>query len=335
MNYVLRDEKAIAFECGFGCDNGLFVNVDGKKYLLSDSRYTIDAKLNIYKDVEFIESPDLFKSACDLIAGKKVIIDPFDLKLGEFEALKESKAQFEYKKNFSKYKRTVKSKEELDFIRKSAALNIEAFNEFASYLEREGLNKTELELYNMAKFIWGSKGEVSFEPIIAINENAAKAHARPSDKRLQYGDILLVDAGTTYKGYASDRTRVLGFNEGKLSFDKPHFADQKIDKAYKAIKKAHDEAIAFIKLGIPCKAIDEKAREVLKELGMDKYFTHSLGHGVGLNIHEFPVIGVKGDQCVEANVAFTIEPGLYFEGEFGVRYEDIVIVHEDGKVEIL
>lgn len=336
MNYILRDEKALLYESGFGCDNGLFISIDGEKYLLSDSRYTIDAKLNLNKDVKYIESPDLFKDACKLIKeGSKLLVDPKDLSVFEFEKLKLCGALFEFREDFSKNKRIIKSKEELEYIRRSAKLNVEAFNDFAVFLSKNGLGLSEEDLYNEAKYIWGKKGDLSFLPIIAINENAAKAHARASDKRLKYGDSLLVDAGTTYKGYCSDRTRVIGFNEGELSFEKPYFAREKVGKMYDLVKLAHDEAIKAIKVGMDCKDIDSRAREVFKEANMDKYFTHSLGHGVGLNIHELPVIAQKSTQIVEANMAFTIEPGLYFEGDFGLRFEDIVIIHENGEVEVL
>ena len=166
---------------------------------------------------------------------------------------------------------------------------------------------------------------LSFEPIVAINENAAKPHALPTDTEVKIGSLILVDAGLKYERYCSDRTRVAEYGNN-LNFDKKHqtFLSSKRQKVYDTVLKAQERAIKAAKPGVKACDIDKAAREVIEKAGYGKYFVHSTGHGVGLDIHELPVISAKSETIIEENMIFTIEPGIYLPGEFGVRIEDMV-----------
>jgi len=156
----------------------------------------------------------------------------------------------------------------------------------------------------------------------------------PTSKKLKKGDLLLFDAGVKYKRYCSDRTRTAYF-DGTIEFKyKQKFKSKKIQKAYDTVLKAHDVAIKKARSGMKAKEIDRLARDVVEKAGFGKYFVHSTGHGVGLDIHEMPYISKTSDTIIEDGMVFTIEPGIYIEDSFGIRIEDMVVM-KNGKAVVL
>ena len=113
------------------------------------------------------------------------------------------------------------------------------------------------------------------------------------------------------------------------------FKNSKIQKIYDIVLKAQEEAIKAIKVGIPLKELDKIARKIITDAGYGKYFVHSLGHGVGLDIHEYPYVNSRNEMRVKEGMVFTIEPGIYIPGQFGIRIEDMVAVNLDGRIEVL
>jgi len=138
------------------------------------------------------------------------------------------------------------------------------------------------------------------------------------------------DAGVKFQRYCSDRTRTACFNKAFSFSIKQNFSNQKIQKIYDTVLKAHDMAIKKAKVGMRAKELDAIAREVIQNAGFGKYFVHSLGHGVGLDVHEYPFLNKKSDFILEENMVFTIEPGIYIENEFGIRIEDMGALTKDG-----
>lgn len=223
----------------------------------------------------------------------------------------------------------VKSKDEISLLRQASELGAKCFDEFSKLLKA---SLSEKELFFYAEQIFRQKGacKTSFDPIVAINKNAAKAHALPSDETLKDGDLLLLDAGVRYQNYCSDRTRTALFDNG-LNFSKDqHFKNQKQNEIYEIVKEAQNLAIKSVKAGVLAKDIDSVARDFISSQGYEKNFFHSTGHGVGLDIHELPNISQKSDVILKEGMVFSIEPGIYIEGEFGVRIEDVVVVTPDG-----
>ncbi len=330
LNYILKDENALYYECGFSCDNALFLKFGDDKFFITDARYTTEAKEKI-KGVEIIQERDVLKSAATLLQKhkiRKLHYDPNEFTIADFEKLKESKyTYFEAAPNFSQQKRIIKTNKEIKLIKEAAKLGAEAFERFAQYLKLKGLNQTEKRLFFECNNAMQNFGEFSpsFEPIVAINENAAKPHALPTDHTLKFGSLILVDAGLKYQRYCSDRTRVTEYSQD-ISFDKKNqfFLSSKRQKVYDTVLKANEKAIKAAKPGVKANQIDKVAREVIEKAGFGKYFVHSTGHGVGLDIHELPIISAKSETIIEENMIFTIEPGIYLPGEFGIRIEDMV-----------
>ncbi|GAB6044421.1 aminopeptidase P family protein [Caminibacter profundus] len=328
MNYILNKENEIYYECEWSSDNAIFLSVNDNRYIITDGRYTLDAKENA-KNVEVIESRDLIKKAKELILKhrpKKLIIDPTNWNKKDFTTLSRV-VTLQEEPFYSHKKRMIKNENELNIIKTAVKLGAEAFEEFKKEIE-VGINEYELSYRFKEKLTNRGTRALSFEPIVAINENAAKPHAEVSEKRLKRGDLLLLDAGIKYKRYCSDRTRTIYVGE-EIFMDKRQNFPKEIQKIYDVVLKAQEAAIKAIKPGLPINELDKIARNIIEEAGYGKYFVHSLGHGVGLDIHEWPYVNSKNTTPIQNGMVFTVEPGIYIPGKFGIRIEDMVMIKED------
>ena len=228
-NYILRDENAVYYECGFSCDNEIFLRLGSEAFFITDPRYTLEAK-EFVKDAQVIEAQkDLNEKVIEILKAasiKELHFDANDWSVAAFEKLSSPLADITFvpSPNFSQKKRIIKTSSEIEIIKKAAKLGASAFNAFAKHINTHGLDKTEKYLFFDAIEKFQKHGEyaLSFEPIVALNENAAKPHASPSAKILQLGDHLLVDAGLKYQRYCSDRTRCAEI-DGDINFSKKQF----------------------------------------------------------------------------------------------------------------
>jgi Xaa-Pro aminopeptidase len=333
MDYIVNKENEIYYECGWSSDNALFLSVGGNRYVITDGRYTLEASQSAKAEV--IEAKDLIKKARELILKhkiKRLHIDPTNYSKRDYESLKRVTNLIDTP-FFSFKKRMKKRKDELNLIKEAAREGALAFLEFGKRIE-DGVDEFELSFRFKEVLTKRGKRELSFEPIVAINENAALPHAKVSSKVLRKGDLLLLDAGIKHKRYCSDRTRTI-FVGDNISMSKTQkFSNKEIQKVYDIVKKAQEEAIKAVRVGVMAKELDKVARDVIERAGFGRYFVHSLGHGVGLDIHEFPFINSRNETRIDEGMVFTIEPGIYIPNAFGVRIEDMVII-EDGEVKVL
>ncbi|QUG42347.1 aminopeptidase P family protein [Psychrobacillus sp. INOP01] len=219
--------------------------------------------------------------------------------------------------------RVIKSEEELVNMRKAA--------ELADYAIEVGCKeiaegKTELEILNAIELAVKEKGaaQMSFDTMVLSGPKTASPHGTPGDRKIQKGDFVLFDLGVVYKGYCSDITRTVAF--GEPTPDKREI--------YETVRRAEEAAVEAVKPGITAMELDKIARDVITEAGYGEYFTHRLGHGLGISVHEFPSITGVNDMKLETGMVFTIEPGIYHPDITGVRIEDDVVVTENG-VEVL
>ncbi len=215
--------------------------------------------------------------------------------------------------------RMIKTEQELEYLAKAEAIGDAAFMKMLEIL-KPGM--TELEAaaeleYLLKKF--GGDG-LAFSTIIASGVNSSMPHAIPGDKKLEVGDFITMDFGCKYKGYCADMTRTVVLGK----------ANEKQKEIYNIVLKAQLAALDAIKAGIPGKAVDKVARDIIAEAGYGAYFGHGLGHSVGLFIHEGPRLSPAEDTILQPNMAETVEPGIYLPGFGGVRIEDMVVVTEDG-----
>ncbi len=339
-NYILKDENAVYYESGFSCDNVLYLNLSDEKYFITDGRYTIEAEENVNKGIEVITTNDLFKIAKKILKKskiKKLVLDPHDFSLAAYEKLSSGlNINFVQKPFFSREKRIIKTDKEIKYLGKAMEFGRIGFDRLSNYICNEGIGKTEQYLYHKAKEFMSDNGkyDLSFDPIVAINANSAKPHALPTEVNLKRNDLLLVDAGIKYKRYCSDRTCTSRVYED-IDFERSqHFTKKERQKVYDIVLKAQLTAIKKARVGMMAKDIDKLARDVIEKAGYGKYFIHSTGHGVGLDIHEHPYINSRSETIIENGMVFTIEPGIYLPEKFGVRIEDTIVM-KDGKAQIL
>ena len=339
MNYMLKDENAIYYECGYSCDNALYLRLGKEAFFITDSRYTIDANEHV-KAAKVLINGDLYGEALNILKKvkvKKVHFDPKEWTVAGFSRLSEkSKITFVHTLDLSHKKRMVKTDDELVILAKAAKLGKQAFKALSKEFRKNGFGEDEFTLTHRARAILGDFGkyDLSFDPIVAINGNAAKPHATPTKTKLSKNDLLLVDAGLKYKRYCSDRTRTV-YADKYFTFDThQRFKAKKIQKAYDTVLKAHDNAIAKARSGMKARKVDALTRDIVEKAGFGEYYVHSTGHGVGLDIHEMPYISTKSDTIIEDGMVYTIEPGIYIPGEFGIRIEDMVAM-VDGKAKVL
>jgi len=339
-NYILKNENAIYYECGYSCDNVIFIKLGKDAFFITDARYTIEAQSQV-KNAHVIESSNLIDEAKKVLKKskiKKLIFDGNDFTYNTYTTLtNDLKIKFLNKPSFSQQKRMIKTNEEIDILHKAAKLGRVGFKKLAQYIQSNGLDKKEKFLHFKAIESMSQTGklELSFDPIVAINKNAAKPHALPTNKKLSKNDLLLVDAGVKYKRYCSDRTCVAAVNFDTFNFKREQtFKNKKHQKIYDIVYKAQLNAINNARSGMKASEIDNLTRSIIKKAGYEKEYVHSTGHGVGLDIHEYPFINSKSDVIIEDNMVFTIEPGIYLAGEFGVRIEDTVVMR-NGRAVIL
>lgn len=215
--------------------------------------------------------------------------------------------------------RIIKSDEELD--RLQAAVDcIETV--LGNVVQRVRIGMTEAEVvaeleYEMKK--QGAEGP-SFSTMVLAGENAALPHGVPGSRVIREGDLLLFDLGVYVDGYASDITRT--FAVGEVS--------DELKKIYQTVLEANEAAIAAVRPGVSFGSLDHAARQVITDGGYGPYFTHRLGHGLGIDVHEYPSVNASNEELLQPGVVFTIEPGIYVPNVGGVRIEDDVVVTEDG-----
>ncbi len=221
--------------------------------------------------------------------------------------------------NFVRELRKVKDAQEIKLIREACKLTSEGM-QVACETIKPGLKEKEVAAeieYAMRKK--GSDG-VGFDTIIASGASSAFPHGSCSDRTIQEGDLVVVDLGATHKFYRSDMTRT--FTAGK--------ATEKQNKIYDAVKEAHQKAFEAIKPGVPAKDVDNAARQSIESAGFGEFFVHNLGHGVGLEVHEAPILSPDSQDVLAAGNVVTDEPGIYVPGYGGVRIEDTVLITADG-----
>ncbi len=226
--------------------------------------------------------------------------------------------------------RIIKDASEIKLIKKAVKIACESLNQLEKKL-KPGLTEDsiEWELLKIARSL-GADG-FSFPPIITFGKDTADIHHQKGPNKLKKGEIVLIDSGIIYQGYITDMTRVFFLNKDLLS--RAESRDEQ--KIYSTVLEANLAAIAAVKVGVTFSDIDQAARQVIEKAGYGDYFTHSTGHGTGLEVHEAPTVSTRSKTKVQKGMVFTIEPGIYIEGKGGVRIEDMVYVNEKGGVELL
>ena len=215
--------------------------------------------------------------------------------------------------------RMLKTREEIDLMRLSSRLNDKAIDKAISALS-DGVKESEIaNVYmNEAKALGAGGG--SFDSLICFGANCAEPHHATDDTVIKSGDSVILDVGASLNAYCSDMTRTVFFKS----------ATEEQKKVYEIVERANAAGRAAVRPGVKLKDVDRAARRVIEDAGYGKYFIHRTGHGIGLEVHEFPDVSAVSEAVCEPGMVFSVEPGIYLPGRFGVRVEDLVAVTEDG-----
>lgn len=324
---MLTSPQNMCYFSGFSGGEGVVLIFKDSAYILTDSRYTGIAKEEALPDFDVIE----FNAKSPL---RDIILEKLNDNRTKYIVYEDeyitSAAYNNYKAYFNDYEfipksscidrlRMIKTEEELALIASAEQIGVDAFN-YVCGLIKPGVSEREIaaELeYYMKKS--GADG-TSFDTIVLSAERTALPHGMPSDRKFESGEFVLMDFGCKYKGYCSDMTRT-------VSIGKP---DNKMREIYSVVKEAQQIGLDTIKAGIYGSEADKAAREYIEKCGFGEYFGHSLGHGVGLMIHELPNLSPKSDIVLEENMIVSCEPGIYIYDFVGVRIEDLVCVKSGG-----
>ncbi len=258
--------------------------------------------------------------------GKKIGVEPRQLRLLEFQYMHDGapEADFPDASPALSSLRLRKDGKEVDAIRRAVKVAQEALR---ATLPSVKIGVTEKEIaaeLTVQLLKHGSEPELPFSPIVSSGPNSANPHASPSGRRLEPGDLLVVDWGATVDGYISDLTRTFAVGE----------VDSEFKKIAGIVLRANEAGRAAGRPGIPCANVDKAARNVIEQAGYGAYFTHRTGHGIGMEDHEQPYMRNDNMQMLYPGMAYTVEPGIYLPDRGGVRIEDNVVVTKDG-VEVL
>jgi len=254
--------------------------------------------------------------------GKRIGVEPRQLRLLEFRHVKAGAPEAEYPdaSDVLSALRLRKDKAEVDAMRRAVKIAQDALEALIPLI-KIGMTEKELSSELVVQLLkQGSEPEMPFAPIISGGPNGANPHASPSDRKLQAGDLLVVDWGAAYDGYISDLTRTFAVGEVEDEYKKIH----------KIVQEANAAGRASAQPGVPCANVDKAARDVIEKAGYGVYFTHRTGHGIGMEGHEEPYMRGDNMQLLEPGMAFTVEPGIYLPGRNGVRIEDNVVITETG-----
>lgn len=290
---------------------GHFIYGNGTDTLFTSKLYIEQAESESLAKTVLCSEKDYFKELRQLLSvfkGFKAVIS-FQESVTLYELLK--KAGLKVKTVDTRVLRIHKDEEEISKIEKAYRI-VEAAIKKSLEVVKEGISEMDLKseiVYRIRKE--GAEGD-SFDHIVVFGRKTSIPHARTGSEKLKKGDIILIDAGARYEGYCSDITRC-------FFFGKP---DEEAKSVYSALLSAKKRAEEVLSENIPLKKVDSAARKELSKWGLEKNFTHGLGHGLGLEIHERPVISQLSKDRLEDGMVFTIEPGVYFKGKFGLRIED-------------
>ncbi|MDR0404301.1 MAG: aminopeptidase P family protein [Oscillospiraceae bacterium] len=313
----------------FESHSGYLLITKDKSYTLVDFRYhemAVDqvkgSNVVLFSNIEKILEKLVLKHKIH-----KIIVENDDLTLRRFEKFKDLFAKFGVRvvaddsldSTIAKM-RQIKSEKEIKKIKTAQKITEESLRRALGRVTPGITTELDLSLdieYDMKK---SGASAASFDLIVLSGEKTSMPHGKPTNSKIKNDAFLTLDIGAMFEGYCSDMTRTVAIGE----------VGEKESKIYNIVLEAQLEGLKAIKAGILAKNVDKIVRDFIEEHGYGKYFGHSTGHGVGLDIHESPRLSSMDETVLEPGMVLTVEPGIYLPGEFGVRIEDMVLVTEDG-----
>lgn len=321
---VMKPENVYYLSGLFSTSAALIILGDSQ-YLLTDSRYFLVAKglEEIYTLVKVIKS--LKQTILEIVKKlglKKIAFEEYFVSYSVYEQLSRN-IKLTQSNLLIEEMRLVKEDEEIERIKKASEITKKSMDQVEEMIT-PGITERKLASKMDCLMVGNGAHATSFPTIVASGANSAIPHHETTDKIIEQGDFVIIDAGADFEHYQSDMTRT--FVAGKFS--------DKQKELKNIVAEAQRKAITKIKPGILLKDIDKAARDLITDNGYGDNFTHGLGHGIGIEVHEGPVINSSSEKKAVKGMVFSVEPAVYIEGYGGVRIEDTVLVNED-KAQVL
>lgn len=323
---IITGRPNTIYNSGFtGSTSMLLIGME-KAWLVVDFRYTIQARGQVFEGIEVVEQQDsFFKTINGIISENSIEVIGFEGNVLTFSEYQKMKIGLSRARNLISLDgaldslRIIKDEEEIEMIQQAVLLGDKVFDHIVKFI-KPGMKETEVsaEIEYMMKKL-GAKGP-SFETIVAAGHRSAMCHGTATDNVIKHGDAVVLDFGLIYRNYCSDMTRTIFIGE----------PDKELTRIYGIVREAQEAALSGIRSGMKASDADKIARDIIMRAGYGDAFGHSLGHGVGVEIHEEPRVSVKSEDILADGMVFSVEPGIYVEGLGGVRIEDMVVL-VDGK----
>lgn len=317
---IFTDLSNIRYLCGFsGSDGALVVSAD-HAVLLVDGRYTTQAQAEA-REISVVQYQSKMQGLEQTVAQMGLSAIGFEASTVTVETYNDLSGRLKNRNLVAltdqlRFLRACKDSDEMAAMKKAAAIGSEAIAALAREI-KPGWTEEEAALQLEILARRAGAQQIAFDTIVAAGENSALPHAKPTRRKFQYGDFVVIDFGVKYNGYCSDETCTFAFGE----------LTEVQKNAYRAVQRAHDEAIDLVRAGISAVDVDALVRDILGEK-YNPYFVHGTGHGVGLEVHEPPRLAPNSPDMLKPGMVVTIEPGVYYPGLWGIRIEDTVVVKE-------
>ncbi|MGT2888111.1 Xaa-Pro peptidase family protein [Streptococcus didelphis] len=319
---LITNLKNIYYLTGFSGTAGTVFITANRRIFVTDARYYLSAKASI-EGFDVIESRDALKEIVAVCQADKLVRLGFenDISYSYYQLLlsRFPQCQLEAQDGFVEALRLIKDAVEIETIAKACSISDKAFNDVLDFIKPG--KTSEIDVANFLDFRmrhYGASG-ISFETIAASGPRSAMPHGVASPKIIQSGESLTLDFGCYYQHYVSDMTRTIHIG---------YVSDQERE-IYAHVLKANQDLIEKVSAGMTYAEFDQLPRQIIEAAGYGSHFTHGIGHGIGLDIHENPFFA-KTDQVLQAGMVVTDEPGIYIDKAYGVRIEDDLVIEENG-----
>ena len=314
----------VRWACGFSGSNALLIVQPDAAHFLTDGRYGAQAQREVtgadihvpgYDLLEHVKEEQLFDKT------RTVLFQSDHTTVARLDEMKEQFPDITWRpaKAFLSEAVASKTKDEIGKIHAAQRITDSVFEHLMGFIE-PGMTERAVAAEITYQHLRRGAEKVAFEPIVASGPNGALPHARPTDRRIQRGEMVIIDMGGFLDGYASDMTRTLAVGP----------PSEEARRGYELVRTAQARALDAARAGMTGKALDRVARDVIEEGGHGEHFPHSLGHGVGLQVHEWPSVSYRREHVLPEGATVTIEPGIYVPERFGIRIEDIVVLRAGG-----
>jgi len=320
LPYMVNSLPNIQYLTGFDGSHAIMLVTFNSVYFISDARYEEYACSILPSGVNFIlQDGEITGTLKELLSGEKLrelYLEEHSMVLGQYFQFKDALKGIKLRRGGDVVNdlRMVKDDDEISILDEAVSITDQCLSHIIGMI-KPGIFEwdiaVEIEYFYKTNGCSGS----SFDPIVASGAGSSRPHYKTSElKKIESGDILLIDMGCTYRGYNSDLTRTVFV----------HSITDEFREIYNIVRRAQETAIRSVRPGVSTGTLDSRARDVIIAGGYGDYFGHSLGHGVGMEVHELPAVKSGGSVRLKKNTVITVEPGIYLPGKGGVRIEDMV-----------